>query len=158
MCRKTKASPTQLSRETLVRTALPRSLLNHRLVSMRVGRNSSNVLHANQLQIKERVSLESENRESPVRGLSLQDSMRTQYAHFLLHAVESLQLRVNCRGTLCPRASWPSSPCAPALQQRLVQRRECVIDKESSEESYSSHINELDDGPLPTVGLTTHHG
>jgi hypothetical protein len=66
MCRKTKAPQTQLSRETLVRTALPRSLLSHRLVSTRVGRNSFNVLHANQLQIKEPVSLESENRESPV--------------------------------------------------------------------------------------------
>jgi hypothetical protein len=52
MCSKTKASPT-LSRETLVRTALPRSLLSHRLASMRVGRNSSDVPHANQLQTKE---------------------------------------------------------------------------------------------------------
>jgi hypothetical protein len=52
MCTKTKASPT-LSRETLVRTALPRSLLSHRLASMRVGRNSSDVPHANQLQMKE---------------------------------------------------------------------------------------------------------
>jgi len=26
--------------------------------------------------------------------------MRTQYAHFLLQAVESLQFCVNCRGTL----------------------------------------------------------
>jgi hypothetical protein len=52
MCTKTKASPT-LSRETLVRTALPRSLLSHRLASMRVGRNSSDVPLANQLQMKE---------------------------------------------------------------------------------------------------------
>src|ERR1700685_1678697 len=49
---KTKASPT-LSRETLVRTALPRSLLRHRLAPMRVGRNSSDVLHANHLQMKD---------------------------------------------------------------------------------------------------------
>ena len=54
MCSKTKASPTlSLSRETLIRTALPRSLLRHRLAPMRVGRNSSDVPHANQLQMKE---------------------------------------------------------------------------------------------------------
>jgi hypothetical protein len=52
MYSKTKASPT-LSRETLVRTALPRSLLRHRLAPMRVGRNSSDVPHANHLQMKE---------------------------------------------------------------------------------------------------------
>jgi hypothetical protein len=40
MCRKTKAPQTRLSRETLVRTALPRSLLSHRLVSTRVGGNT----------------------------------------------------------------------------------------------------------------------
>ena len=67
MCSKTKASPTQLSRETLVRTALPRSPLSHRLVSIWVGRNSSDV-HANQLQMKEPISLEGEIANHPFSG------------------------------------------------------------------------------------------
>lgn len=86
LCRKTKASQTLLSRETLVRTAFP-------------PKPAQSQCTCNQLQITEPVSHESENRESPGLSQSLQDSMRTQYPHFLLDAVQPLPFRFNYRAT-----------------------------------------------------------